>query len=490
MTDSRKQTLHSTILVGAHSAEANDLQSALAEHVRTVRTAETVAAALQAIDLAPPELAFVLADVPPAEALGFVQHVAASGLPCGVVVLARPATMEAAVRFGRAGALHYAGVPLDRDALGRIIQAVDHQAPGGNGHARFFCEACPPGVPIVGHSEGIVQALRVIRRVAESRCNTILLTGETGTGKELAARAVHAWRGRQADRFVAVNCAALTANLLESELFGHVKGAFTGADRDKEGLLELAGDGTVLLDEISEMPLELQAKLLRVLQERTFRRVGGTRTVRCGATVIVTSNRDLLAEVEAGKFRKDLYYRLAVFPIWLPPLRSNQRRDDIPLLAAYFIEHSSLCPRSDVQGLAPTVEEMLLKHDWPGNVRELRNVIDRALILEPSQRITPQSVILGAQVAAPPIPAVQAAHPQNASPPAMDFSLEAAERLFILRALRETGWQRTRAAALLGITRATLHAKLKRYDIQPPDTGGKGEAAEPAPHEELEGAQA
>jgi len=229
----------------------------------------------------------------------------------------------------------------------------------------------------------MLTAIETLQLVSQSGCNPVLILGETGTGKELAARAVHAWRcdgenresGRDSRPFVAVNCAALTANLLESEMFGHVRGAFTGADRDKTGLFELAGDGTIFLDEISEMPLELQAKLLRVLQERTFRKVGGTKDIACNATVIASSNRDLLAEAHGGKFRKDLYYRLAVFPVTLPPLASDERRRDIAVLAEYFLRTSQIRNAAEITGFEASALETLESHDWPGNARELRNVV-------------------------------------------------------------------------------------------------------------------
>jgi len=295
----------------------------------------------------------------------------------------------------------------------------------------------------------------------------VLILGETGTGKELAARAVHAWRFGNSGKFVAVNCAALTANLLESELFGHVRGAFTGADRDKLGLLEVADSGSIFLDEVSEMPLELQAKLLRFLQEKTFRKVGGTSDITCNATIIASSNWALFDQAMAGKFRKDLYYRLAVFPIKIPPLRSDERRSDIPLLAEYFIETANHIASAAAKGLSKAAQAELLRHHWPGNVRELRNVIERAMILERSSSISPASLIID-RASDQEKPAAAKANP-------FDFSLEleAAEREFIFRALQESRWQRTRAASLLGITRATLHAKIKRYDIKIPDAGGE-----------------
>lgn len=328
----------------------------------------------------------------------------------------------------------------------------------------FFCEHCPKGVSLVGKSPAMIKTLNTIRKIALSNCNPVLVVGQSGTGKELAARAVHHWRTGSGENFVAVNCAALTANLLESELFGHVKGAFTGADRDKTGLFEAAGNGTIFLDEISEMPLELQAKLLRVIQERTFRKVGSTKTIKCNATIVASSNRDLLLEANENKFRLDLYYRLAVFPVEMPALGSADRKCDIPLLADFFLQNSQISTGNRPLTLSSQAQAKLMNHNWPGNVRELRNVIERALILEDSELITAQSIMIdtpGGSQQAQPVPV-------SAEKVIEDLSLEAAEREFILRALNETGWQRTRAANLLGITRATLHSKLKRYGITPP----------------------
>jgi len=239
---------------------------------------------------------------------------------------------------------------------------------------------------------------------------------------------------------------------------------FTGADREKKGLFEEAENGSIFLDEISEMPLELQTQLLRVLQERTFRKVGATRDTKCNATILASSNKDLLQEAEAGRFRQDLYYRLAVLPIVVPALRCEDRRDDIALLAEYFLESSSI-PRPDgIPRLGKDARRLLVQYPWPGNVRELRNVIERAIILERTDEISASSIIFDQQ-----IEAAGSVGTENRVCPQQDFSLEAAEREFIQRALEETGWQRTRAAALLGITRATLYAKLKRYDIKAPD---------------------
>jgi len=414
------------------------------------------------------QMVVIRESVPHRAALALVEEVRAAAPTTPVIVLSERPNLEEAVALVARGASDYLVVPLDEKGLTRARAALG----GGQAAARperFFTPECPPGVPFVGRSPGIREVLRSLQRVAESGCNPALLLGETGTGKELAARALHRLRGGTDSDFVAVNCATLTANLLESELFGHVKGAFTGADRDKAGLFEEAGEGTIFLDEISEMPPALQAKLLRVLQERSFRKVGGTRDIPCRATIIASSNRDLPAEVEAGRFRRDLYYRLAVFPVHLPPLRAPERRDDIPLLAEYFLTHSTLPVAPQVEGLTPEAVQRLTAHHWPGNVRELKNVVERAMILAQSGPVRAEHILLDpmsppADPRGTPAPWTAVRLPPN------DFSLETAERIFIQRALEKTGWQRTRAAALLGITRATLHAKLKRYKIRVPDS--------------------
>jgi DNA-binding NtrC family response regulator len=325
---------------------------------------------------------------------------------------------------------------------------------------RFFTNELARAVSMAGNSEAIRNTLKMTEIVASSRCNPILVLGETGTGKELVSKAIHILRNPK-EQFVAINCAALTSTLLESELFGHVKGSFTGADRDKTGLLELAGAGTILLDEISEMPLILQAKLLRVLEEKKFRKVGGTKYIECNATIIAASNRNLKIEVKENNFRRDLYYRLNISPIILSPLRSPERKDDIKLLAEYFLRTSNICPEKtgNINSLTKLAMEALERHDWPGNIRELRNVIDRAIMIETTDKIGLNGILLESDE----ICEVQEIQ-QNDT--VTDFSLAKAECELISRALQQTGWQKTRAAALLGITRATLYAKVKQYNIE------------------------
>jgi DNA-binding NtrC family response regulator len=370
---------------------------------------------------------------------------------------------DAIARFRKMGAYDILRGKADHDRIEEIAAEITSRRPviaESKAPNSFFANDLAEEISFAGRSEAVKNTLRTINLVANSRCNPVLIVGETGTGKELAAKAVHNVRHKD-QPFVAVNCAALTANLLESELFGHVKGAFTGADREKTGLLEIAGAGTLFLDEISEMPMDLQAKLLRVLQEKTFRKVGGVKDIESNATIIASSNRNLKKEAQANRFRQDLYYRLCVAPITLNSLRSPRRRQDIKLLAEYFIKTSSICPDKcdKITSLTKLAVEMLEKYDWPGNVRELRNVIDRAIIFETTDKIGVNSIVIDPSDFDEPSEASAAGAIRN-------YSLSKAERELIARALQETGWQKTHAAALLGITRATLYAKVKQYNIE------------------------
>ena len=370
---------------------------------------------------------------------------------------------DLSAEFIRMGACDYLQDRRDYSRLEQIVSRIKNKEKTTDSErdtSDFFAEDYAASASIVGRSKAILNTLKMIKLIAASRCNPILIVGETGTGKELAAEAIHTLRHPD-EQFVAVNCAALTANLLESELFGHVKGSFTGADREKTGLLELAGSGTLFLDEISEMPIDLQAKLLRVLQEKTFRKVGGIKNIACNATIIASSNRNLTKETEANRFRRDLYYRLNTYPITIAPLRAPDRREDIKLLAEYFLKTSTICPEkvNKITSLTKLAIEALEKHNWPGNVRELHNVIDRAVLRETTDKIGLSSIII-----APTECSELSENPTSGH--IKDFSLAKAERELISRALQETGWQKTQAAALLGISRATLYAKVEQYNIE------------------------
>src|SRR5215207_3342018 len=339
---------------------------------------------------------------------------------------------------------------------------------------------------IVGESPAVRRMLTLARKVAESEVSSVLLQGDSGTGKDLVAKAVHYGSRRAEGPFVAINCAAIPATLIESELFGYEKGAFTDAKARKEGLFEQAEGGTLFLDEIGELELGLQAKLLRVLEEGTFRRVGGLKDIPLDVRIVAASNRDLRAESEAGRFRLDLYYRLSVIQIDIPPLR--ERGDDILTLAAHYIKQfgERLKLRRKIEGLAPEVAEVFRRYPWPGNVRELRNVIERALILEDADTITleylPRDLAAQAGHAAAPqafAPANAGAHDAGArgfSLPTSGLSLEELETSLVRQAIERSGGNQTRAAELLGISRDQLRYRLKKIDAEAPAAPVEGSA--------------
>jgi len=306
---------------------------------------------------------------------------------------------------------------------------------------------------MVGEGPAFHGVVKGIQTVAPTDAN-VLITGETGTGKELVARAIHELSGRSKGSFVKVNCAAIPASLLESELFGHEKGSFTGAVAQKMGRFEVAHNGTLFLDEIGEMPLELQPKLLRAIQDQEFERVGGNRTIRTNARLVAATNRDLKAMVEEGKFRADLYYRLHVFPLEVPPLR--ERREDIPLLSRYFVQKHSQRMSRNIDSIPTSVLDALTNYDWPGNIRELQNVLERSVILTKGSALeVPMHELMGK--AAP----VMCRGGSRAEP-------HNAERARILKALEEARGQvggPDGAAARLGLKRTTFQSRMRKLNI-------------------------
>ena len=310
---------------------------------------------------------------------------------------------------------------------------------------------------MVGKSKRMQSVYALMQRAAESDI-TVLVQGESGTGKELVARLIHYNSPRKTGPFVAVNCAAIPETLIESELFGHERGAFTGASTRRIGQFERAQGGTVLLDEVGDMPIALQAKLLRVLEEREIQRVGGTSAIPIDIRVISATNRDLEGAVEDGGFRADLFYRLAAFPLVIPPLREH--REDIPLLAAQFLKDHAERAGENIRGISPAALQRLLAYDWPGNVRELKNAIERAVLLETADRLQVNN--LPSQLSALPPSSTGPGGPAN--PP---LSMQEAERQAIVRALEVSGSNITRAAQVLDIDRTTLHRKLRKYNLLP-----------------------
>ena len=371
-----------------------------------------------------------------------------------VLIMTAFSEVAAAVEAIKSGAYDYLTKPLDFEKLKVVLRNVFAHVGliRENATLSRSLAATEAQTGMVGRSESMRALWEMVRTIAPTDA-TVLITGESGTGKELVAKAVHAASRRARGPFVAVNCAALTESLLASELFGHEKGAFTGADKKHEGHFLKADGGTIFLDEIGEMPLSMQVKLLRVIQEREVLSVGGNKAVPVDVRIIAATNRDLAKEVAAGTFRQDLYYRLNVVTLALPPLR--ERADDIPLLAQHFMARFADKNNKNIKGFTPGAMDRLVRYAWPGNVRELENVIERASIL-----------LLGEHISERELPERFAASQGDALTDALTTdcpTLEDVERAVILKTLKRFGGNKTEAAKALGITRKTLHAKLSKY---------------------------
>jgi two-component system, NtrC family, response regulator HydG len=383
-----------------------------------------------------------------------------------VIVISAHGTIPTAVEAMRAGAIDFIEKPFSPDVLrARVEKGIEiarERRGARTAHARADALAedqlrahDPTG--LVGSSEAMKRTHEQIRKVAATSA-TVLVLGESGTGKELVARAIHDGSPRRDKPFVSVSCAALPEGLLESELFGHEKGAFTGAVRRKLGRFELAHEGTLFLDEIGEIPPAIQVKLLRVLQERRFERVGGEETIEVDVRVVSATNRDLAAAAKAGRFREDLYYRLNVVPIHLPPLR--ERPGDVEELARFFLARSAPRIGRAVKGFSPEALELLRRHRWPGNVRELENVVDQALVFAEHELVAPEDLPEGLRHA-PPAPAL----PVPTGDRSLTDVLEDLERGLILAAYEKARGVKAETARLLGIKTSALYYKLEKYGI-------------------------
>jgi two-component system response regulator AtoC len=368
-----------------------------------------------------------------------------------VVLITAYATVETAVEAMKKGAFDYVTKPFRAEEIELVVRrAIAHQAVvAENERLRAERESEPEFV--LGPSPAMRSVFETLQRAAASDA-TVLLSGESGTGKEVAARALHRLSPRHDKPFLCVNCAALSAGLLESELFGHEKGAFTGADRARKGRFELADTGTLLLDEVSEIDPHLQAKLLRVLQEKTFERVGSSLTRTADVRVVATTNRDLADWVRQGKFREDLFFRLNVLPIALPPLR--ERPEDVPALARHFLDRFAArgAPRKTV---SPAALELLRSYPWPGNARELGNILERACVLAPGPDIRPDDIAGWLQAPAP------AGHDDGLA----GLTLREMEKKMIADALRRFQGSRQKTARALGIAERTLREKIRRWEL-------------------------
>ncbi len=373
--------------------------------------------------------------------------------PC--IVVTAYGSIENAVAAMRAGAFDFVTKPLNFDELEIVLERAleskklkeENLALKKQLNSRFGIEN------IIGKSAPMHEVLDTVRQVAPSR-TTVLITGESGTGKELIAQSIHQLSGRKG-KFVAVHCAALPANLLESELFGHERGAFTGAVDQRKGRFELADGGTLFLDEISEIDPQIQVKLLRALETRSFERIGGMETINTDTRLLAATNRNLKEMVSTGEFREDLYYRLNVVTVELPPLR--KRRGDIPLLIRHFIAEFARENLREISGISDEAMDALCSYEWPGNIRELRNCVERMVVMSRGNELELENV--PSEIRRKEISAAG----KGFNPATLD--LDKNEKMLIVKALEECGDNRTRAAEKLGISRRTLHRKLKEYDI-------------------------
>ena len=418
-----------------------------------VMTAASAPEALEQLARSRFDLALVNIKMPGVNGIELQQRLLQADPDLPVIIMTGYASVETAVKALKAGAYDYITKPFDPDDLVHLVKnAVSHRAAKKEvaklkeNLTRVF-----PDTQLIGQSAAMRRVVEMVETVAASDA-TVMITGESGTGKEVVARAIHAASPRRFNPMVVIHCGALTESLLESELFGYEKGAFTGAQARKKGKFEVADGGTVFLDEISDISLRTQTDLLRVLQEKEIVRVGDTVTVKVDFRVIAATNKRLERLVEQGTFRPDLYYRLNVFNIDIPPLR--ERREDIPLLAKHFIEKFASSMNRTAPRLAPRTLELLLGYHWPGNVRELENAIERALLISREDDLPPEAFPF--QV--------------NPARPVYGQRLEDIERVHIEKILAETNWNLSRSARLLDIDRTTLYNKIRRYGLKEPDS--------------------
>ena len=443
------------LIVEDDRAQREGLERALHDRYE-VLLAEDGARAMQTLESAPVDVLLTDLKMPGVDGLSLLRRALSLTNPPVCIVMTAYGSIENAVQAMQAGAYHYITKPVNLDELELVLQRAlsSRRIEAENVHLREQLDKKFGVENIIGQSPAMLQVFEIAQQVSPTRA-TVLITGETGTGKELVAHAIHNLSPRKNGPFIAVHAAALSPTLLESELFGHEKGAFTGAVERRIGRFELADGGTLFLDEVGEIDPTIQVKLLRVLEERAFERVGGSKTLSVDVRLVAATNRDLKKLVSEGKFRDDLFYRLSVVTIALPPLR--ERREDIPLLVHTFLQQSARENGRNVREITQEAVNVLMAYDWPGNVRELRNTIEQMVVLARGERLTlrdvPAAIRGGADLTK--ITVVRAG-----------MTVEEAERQLMVQALKEMHGNRTRAAQKIGMSRRTLHRKLKKYGLE------------------------
>lgn len=413
--------------------------------------------ALDLITAAQPDAVLLDIRMPELDGMQVLEIVHRTGARTPIILITAYGTTATTIQAMRLGAFDYITKPFDVDELVAVVKkAVETRALlAGASCAGSGVDDLLDAEGLIGWSPAMQAVYKTIGRIVDSDV-TVLIRGESGTGKELVARAIHCNSPRKSGPFVKVNCASIPENLLESELFGHEKGAFTGAHARKPGKFELAQRGTIFLDEIGEMSLATQAKLLRVLQEKEFERIGGTETIRADVRILAATNRNLEQAIQNGQFREDLFFRLNVVEVWLPPLREH--REDIPILADHFVRHAAREHRKEVLGFSEAALDLLLRYDWPGNIRELKNLCERCVLLASGPLIDVED-----------LPGNVRDRARQAEVPVRELSLKEAvadtERRLLLEALEKHNWNRSAAAKALKMNRSTLYAKMKELGL-------------------------
>jgi DNA-binding NtrC family response regulator len=464
------------LIVDDEPAVREALGIGLSEGGHEIEAVGTAADALHAAMDDPSRFDVVLLDLrlPDRHGLDVLSEMRERGNETPVIIISADTEMSSTVRAMRDGAFDYVSKPIDLDALEALIERAIRLSSRSSPVVELpSTTPAPPetgaAVELVGNSSALREVFKTLGLLSASRA-TVLIRGESGTGKELAARALHTFSRGKADSapFVAVNCAALPGTLIESELFGYKRGAFTGADRDRAGKLEAAGEGTLFLDEVGEVPLETQVKLLRILQERQYERLGETESRAFRARVVAATHRDLESLVRDGRFREDLYFRLNVATVTLPPLR--ERRDDIPLISERLLAQISREVGRMLKGVSAAAIDRLRMHDWPGNVRELRNVLTRAAVKCRGTTINAEDLEFGRAEAdgSTPLNPIPLGMPAKNGAPARFPTLDEVEREHIRRALAYAQGHKGKTCDLLGISRPTLSRKIKRYALNKP----------------------
>ena len=450
MTIAQSQGTASILIVDDEFSVRDSLFNWFRKDGFQVETAENAAQALKCLQQTSYDVILLDIKMPGIDGMELLGRIIEIDPAMIVIMITAYASVDTAVQALKQGAFDYVTKPIDPDELGHLIRngIEKRRLKSENVQLREKIEELSRADEIVGESPQMQKVLELVRTVAQSDA-TVLIRGESGTGKELIARAIHANSSRRYFPIVPVNCGALPETLLESELFGHEKGAFTGAQYRRKGRIEMSDGGTLFLDEIGTISMKTQVDLLRVLETKEFTRLGGSKPIRADFRVVCATNQNLEKMVEAGQFREDLYYRVNVFSIYLPPLR--ERRSDIPVLAQHFLHRFQTHPSRPISEISPEAMDVLVRYDWPGNVRELANAIERAMVIGKPPAIRPEDLPFQLERAT--------------ETPGGD-SLADLEKTHIARILERTDWNISRAAEILKIDRATIYNKIKRYGLK------------------------